>query len=163
MTSNITKRRNEVGTGNCEGTINGTEPFNARLVELSEQVFPPPHGTAHVMFARERGPAQTFATKELTLSFTKGLPSSTYSLAPDSHEVRITFADNSDPENPVIYTQRSGTAVLVYEAPARVLFGNLENVILENRDDDKQKEITLQIRFNAKGAISVSSKPRLVA
>ena len=153
MSSKNVKRRNVIGSGNCVGTINGTEPFVAGLVELSEETFPLPHGQAYVMFARQRSPTPTFTTKELSLSFTKGLPNNTYDLAPDSHEVRVTFADNSDPAKPVIFTQCSGQAVLVYDAPAGVLSGDLIKLVLENRDDDVLTEIELDIRFQAKGDI----------
>ena len=102
------KLRQAVGAGNCEGKINDTEVFSAGLVELSERTFPLPHGEAYVMFARQREPRPEYTTKELTLSFTKGLQNGSYDLKPDTHQVRLTFADNSDPAKPVTYTQRSG-------------------------------------------------------
>lgn len=163
MIAKILNRRNEVGAGQCVGTIDETEPFSAGLVELSEQTFPPPHGEAYVMFARQRKPDPDYTTKEITLSFTKGLPNDTYSLSADSHEIRVTFADNSDPANPVIYTQRSGTAVIVFDPNAGTLFGRLEKVILENRDDDVARELKLDATFQAKGDIVTLRTNRSVA
>lgn len=153
MIAKILSRRNEIGSGQCVGTINEIEEFNASLVELSEQTFPPPHGQAHVMFARQREAPPDYTTKEITLSFTKGLASGNYTLTPNSHEVRLTFADNSDPDAPVIYTQRSGTADIDFDPDAGILFGTLNKVVLENRDDDVEKEITLDVTFQAKGDI----------
>ncbi len=164
MRSKIVKLRNMIGVGSCAGTIDSRVPFRAGLVELSEQNFPPPHGTAHVMFARQRGPAPDFRTKELMLSFTKGLENKSYELKPDSHEVRVTFADNSDPANPIVYTQRAGEAVLLYESDAAVFSGKLLTVIMENEDNDVGKTITLDIIFEVKGDIvTLNFSPRCAA
>lgn len=151
MTNKILKRRNAIGTGECVGTINAVEEFNASLVELYEQTFPLPHGEAYVMFARKRN--SNFTTKEITLSFTKGLANDRYELTPQSHEVRLTFLDTSDPDNPLTYTQRSGAAIIAYDPVSATLSGNLDNVVLENRDDDILKELILEIKFSAKGDI----------
>jgi hypothetical protein len=151
MINKILKRRNAIGTGECVGTINVVEQFKASLVELSEQTFPLPHGEAYVMFARQR--KTDFTTKEITLSFSKNLPNDSYELTPTSHEVRLTFVDNSDPAKPVTYTQRSGAAIIAYDPDSATLSGNLNNVVVENRDDDEEKELTLDVRFSAKGDI----------
>lgn len=151
MLSNIRKRRNAIGAGMCKGTINTVEPFDAGLVELYEQNFLPPHGQAYVMFARHRNTDCT--TKEITLSFTKNLPNDSYNLTPTSHEVRLTFLDSSDPEKPVTYTQRSGTAIIAYDPASATLSGNLNNVVVENVDDDELKQLTLEIAFSAKGDV----------
>ena len=154
------KLRQAVGAGNCEGKINDTEVFSAGLVELSERTFPLPHGEAYVMFARQREPRPEYTTKELTLSFTKGLQNGSYDLKPDTHQVRLTFADNSDPAKPVIYTQRSGTAELEYNDVSGIFSGILTKVIVENHDDDVPKQLTLDVTFAAKGAIATFQQPQ---
>jgi hypothetical protein len=151
MINKILKRRNAIGTGECVGTINAVEQFNASLVELFEQTFPLPHGEAYVMFARQRNP--NFTTKEITLSFSKGLAEDTYELTPTSHEVRLTFLDNNDSEKPLTYTQSSGAVKISYDPESATLSGSLNNVVVVNRDDDELKELTLEIRFSVKGDI----------
>ncbi|MBN3865446.1 hypothetical protein HCU66_24900 [Pseudomonas frederiksbergensis] len=159
----ITQRfRQAVNAGTCIGKINTTEPFNAGLVELSERSFPPPHGEAYFMFARQRDSVD-YTTKELTLSFSKGLANDTYDLTPHSHDIRLTFADNSDPTKPVIYTQREGTAELKYDDSTGVFSGALKGVIVENRDDDVDKELTIEVDFSAKGSIAMSRRARTLA
>lgn len=151
------RKRQAVNAGTCTGMINNAEAFNAGLVELSERLFPLPHGEAYVMFARQRDSEPDYTTKELTLSFSKGLANDTYDLVPNSHRVRLTFADNSDPAKPVIYTQREGTAELEYDDSTGIFSGDLKSVIVENRDDDVLKELTMDVVFSAKGNITMSS------
>ncbi|TBN38915.1 RHS repeat protein [Pseudomonas sp. BGI-2] len=147
------KLRNAVGAGNCKGTINDTEVFDASLVELSEHTFPPPHGEAHMLFARHRKPDPEYTTKELTLSLSKGLENTSYDLNPESHQVRLTFVDNSNPEKAVVYTQISGTAELEYDDVSGIFSGTLKKAVVVNRDDDDLKQLTLDVDFSAKGAI----------
>lgn len=154
------KRRQAVGAGNCTGTINGREPFSAGLVELSEHSFPLPHGEAYVMFARQREAQPEYTTKELILSFSKGLDNKSYELKPDAHQVRLTFADNSVPAKPVIYTQLSGTADLELDETSGVFSGTLRKVVVENHDDDISKQLTLDVIFSAKGAFAIFQQPR---
>ncbi|MHC8293930.1 hypothetical protein [Pseudomonas sp. LB3P58] len=154
------KRRQAVGAGSCAGTINGREPYSAGLVELSESTFPLPHGEAYVMFARQREPQPEYTTKEIILSFTKGLENKSYELKPDSHQVRLTFADSSDPAKPIIYTQLSGTADLELDETSGIFSGTLRKVIVENQDDDIPKQLTLDVIFSAKGAFATFHQPR---
>jgi len=154
------KLRQSVGAGNCAGTIDGREPFSAGLVELSERTFPLPHGEAYVMFARQREPHPEYTTKELTLSFSKGLENKSYELKPDSHQVRLTFADNSDPAKPIIYTQLTGTADLELDETSGIFSGKLIKVVVENQDDDVSKQLTIDVIFSAKGAIAMFHQPR---
>lgn len=154
MNMSIQKRRQAVGAGNCVGTINDTVPFNAGLVELSERTFPLPHGDAYYMFARQRDALPEYTTKELTLSFSKGLENGSYTLTPTTHQVRLTFADGSVPDKPIIYTQISGTAELEYDPVSGVFSGTLKKVVVENLDDDVISQLTLDVSFAAKGAIS---------
>ena len=112
------------------------------------------------MFARQREPHPEYTTKELILSFSKGLENTSYELTPDSSQVRLTFADNSDPEKPVIYTQSSGTAELEYDDTAGIFSGTLKKAVVENRDDDELKQLTLDVTFSAKGAIATFHQPR---
>lgn len=154
------KRRQALGAGSCSGTIDGRERYSAGLVELSERTFPLPHGEAYVMFARQREPDPEYTTKELTLSFSKGLENKSYELNSDSHQVRLTFADNSTPDKPVIYTQISGTADLELDETSGIFSGKLIKVIVENQDDDVSKQLTLDVIFSAKGAIAMFHQPR---
>ncbi|MHC8372143.1 hypothetical protein ACYZT2_15335 [Pseudomonas sp. MDT1-85] len=153
------KLRQKVGAGSCIGTIDDTEEFSAGLVELSERTFPLPHGAAYVLFARQREPKPEYTTKELILSFSKGLESGSYELTPDSHHARLTFTDNSDPQKPVIYTQDSGTAELAYDDASGIFSGTLTTVVVVNRDDDVLKQLTLDVVFSAKGNIAASRHP----
>lgn len=154
------KLRQAVGAGSCAGTINGRERYSAGLVELSERTFPLPHGEAYVMFARQRESQPEYTTKELILSFSKGLENKSYELTPDSHQVRLTFADNSDPAKPIIYTQFSGTADLELDETTGIFSGKLIKVIVENQDDDVSKQLTLDVIFSAKGAFATFHQPR---
>ena len=153
------KRRNAVGAGNCVGTINDTVPFSAGLVELTERTFPLPHGEAYYMFARQREPDPENTTKELILSFSKGLENKSYDLMPDSYHVRLTFADNGDPQKPVIYTQSSGTAELEYNTETGILSGTLRKAVVKNLDDDVLKELTLDVTFSVKGVLATRRHP----
>lgn len=159
------KFRQSVKAGTCVGTINSSEVFNAGLVELEEKVFPPEHKEAYVMFARQRSGAPNYTTKEITLSFSKGLSDDTYDLTSQTHTVRLTFADNSDPAKPVIYTQVGGKAELQYDADNGVFSGKLISAVVENHDDDIAKTLTIDVVFSAKknSAISSRSRARAVA
>lgn len=141
------KFRPSVNVGTCIGTINTTEAYNAGLVEFEEKVFPPLHNAAYVMFARQRSGEPNFTTKEITLSFSKGLSNGTYDLTPQAHTVRLTFADNSDPANPVIYTQSGGTAEWQYNAVTEVFSGTLKSAVVENHDNDEPKALTIDVTF----------------
>jgi len=144
----ITNRtKQETFTGTCTGTINGAA-FNAGLVELSERTYPLPHGEAHVMFARDRAPAPDYTTKEITLSFTKGLEAGRYELTRDSSQVRLTYLDNSDPEKPMIYTQEVGDAHLEYDDASGVFSGRV-SALVENRDDDTPRTRQITVEFEA--------------
>ncbi|MHC8391989.1 hypothetical protein ACYZTM_29205 [Pseudomonas sp. MDT2-39-1] len=126
------------------------------MTVYTKLITPSPHGAAHVMLARQRGPAPSYITKELNLSFTQGLNDGSYVITPQSHEVRLSFVDYSDQASPVIYTQVSGTADLAYDDATGVLSGTLTNVVVENDDDDDdKKKLTIDVTFVAKsnGAI----------
>jgi len=152
---NIVKQA--VSAGSCTGTVGNGVAFNASMVELTSKTFPLPHGEAHVMFARHRAPEPDFTTREINLSFTKELPADTYELTPESNEIRLSFADHSNPLKPVIYTQVSGTADLEFDDIAHVFKGTLKNVIVENNDDDNKKTLTINVEFIAKTNFSHSS------
>ncbi|MGF6317285.1 hypothetical protein [Pseudomonas frederiksbergensis] len=151
--------RQTVKANSCVGTI-GSEIFDAGLIELSERSFPPPHGEAYVLFARQRAPQPPYTTKELTLSFSKGFTEDPYDLTPSTPTVRLTFADNSDPTKTLVYTQREGQALLKHDDSTGVFTADLTEVIVENRDDDILKELTLEVHFSAKGSIVMSRRSR---
>lgn len=160
------KFRQSVNANTCIGTINTTEEFNAGLVELKEEVFPPEHNAAYVMFARQRSGEPNYTTKEITLSFSKeGLINGTYELTPLAHNVRLTYADNSNPAKPVIYTQSGGTAVWEYNAVTGVFYGTLKGAVVENHDDDEPKALTIDVKFSVRknSALSSSLRARAVA
>lgn len=141
---------NIIRSGTCSGTIGNGVTFNAHLVELRSQTFPPPHGESHIMFARERAPSPGFTTKEVYVSARKDLANGTYAVSPDSSEVRVTFVDNSVSAEPVIYMQRSGTIAIEFDNTTGIFSGVLKDVLLENHDDDDDKTLTLDLQFNAK-------------
>lgn len=153
------KIKRAVKAGTCSGTIN-SDAFDAGLVELEEKVFPPQHNKAYVMFARQRSGAPDYTTKEITLSFSTGLDDGTYDLTPQAHTVRLTFADNSDPAKPVIYTQSEGKAELQYDADNGVFSGTLKSAVVENHDDDIAKILTIDVEFSAKKNSATSSRSR---
>ncbi|PWK45800.1 hypothetical protein C7534_101399 [Pseudomonas sp. OV226] len=138
--------KQSVAAGSCIGTIGSGVPFNAGLVELSEGTFPLPHGEAHVMFARQRAPSPDYSTKEIKLSFSKGLAAGRYNLTRGASEARITYLDNTNPDNPVIYTQNAGTAQLEYE---NGVFSGEVSVLVENNDDDQPRTLNILITFSA--------------
>ncbi|WP_283184184.1 hypothetical protein [Pseudomonas svalbardensis] len=144
-------------SGSCSGTIGGGITFNAHLVELTSQTFPPPHGESHVMFARQRAPGPDFTTKEVYVSARKDLADGPYTVSPDSSEVRVTFVDNSVSAEPVIYMQHSGTIHIKFDNSG-VFSGELKDVLLENHDNDDDKTLTLNLEFNAKSDISSTRK-----
>ncbi|WP_223484222.1 hypothetical protein [Pseudomonas sp. A-RE-19] len=154
------KIKQAVKTGTCSGTINSAETFNAGLVELEEKVFPPQHNEAYVMFARQRAGEPDYTTKEITLSFSKGQSNGSYDLTPAAYIVRLTFADNSDPAKPVIYTQSGGKAELEYDAANDVFSGKLISAVVENHDDDVAKTLTIDVEFLAKKNNATSSRSR---
>lgn len=145
-------------SGSCSGTIGDGITFNAQLVELKSETFPPPHGESHVMFARQRAPSPDFTTKEVYVSVRKDLADGTYTVSPDSSEVRVTFVDNSVLPEPVIYMQRSGTIHIKFENTTGVFSGALTDVVLENHDGDDDKTLTLNLQFNAKSDTSSARK-----
>jgi len=145
--------------GTCTGTIDVTTPFNARLVELSDATYPPPHGEAHFMLATQRAPAPDYTTKEFVLSLSKASGNGRYGLAPDFYAVRILFIDNSDPQNPIVYTQYSGVADVNYDAQKREFRGEVSAVV-ENTDEPTRKTLHLRINFHAIAIIPVRRIPR---
>lgn len=146
--------------GTCVGTINTSDVYEAGLVELYERTYPPLHNDAYVMFARQRTTTPPHTTKEITLSFSKEQPNGTYDAASNSHIVRITFADYSVPDKPVIYTQNGGTAELKYDVTTGVFSGTLTSVVVENHDDDVDKTLTLDMTFSANKNTAMSSRSR---
>ncbi|WP_438298723.1 hypothetical protein [Pseudomonas sp. NMS19W] len=137
-----------VKAGTCKGTINGTESFEAGLVVLSEAHYPPPLGEAHVMQATQRGTAPEYETKELKVSFTKGLADGKYGLFPDSPTVQVLFVDSSTPDKPVTYTNNNGIAELAFDAD-KSIFSGIINATLENRDEDTTRTVNLRVDFEA--------------
>ncbi|UVK85975.1 hypothetical protein LOY52_13805 [Pseudomonas sp. B21-051] len=137
-----------VMAGTCKGTINGTEDFEAGLVVLSEAHYPPPLGVAHVMQATQRGAAPKYETKELKVSFTKGLADGKYGLLPDSTSVRVLFVDSSTPDKPVAYTNSIGIAELAFDADNSIFSGTI-SATLENRDEDTIRNVNLRVDFKA--------------
>jgi len=134
--------------GTCTGTINSTEPFEAGLVMLSDAVYPPPHGEAHVMLATQRAASPDYTTKELNISFSKGFDDGSYGLFPDFYTVRVLFVDNSAPTKPLIYEQYQGIANVKYDAQTSTFSGQI-SATLENRDEDTRKTIYLKVDFVA--------------
>ncbi|ALI09543.1 MULTISPECIES: hypothetical protein [Pseudomonas] len=150
--------RNTQKFGTCTGTIN-SETFNAGLVELTYKTFPPEHGEARVLFARQRGPAPGYITKEINLSFSRRLPNAVYSLSPDSDAVRLNFVDNSDPSKPILYTQVSGDADLAFNLITETFLGTLTNAVVEYEDENEEKTtLTINLTFNAKVDRSLALK-----
>lgn len=144
--------KNILNTNSCTGTVD-SEVFSAGLVELTIETYPPEHGEAYVLFARQRAPAPDYTTKEINLSFSRRLPNDTYVLKPDSTAVRFNYVDNSDPENPFFYTQLSGTADLAFDEDTNVFSGTLTNAVVEHEDEKGDKtRLTLNIQFHAKSA-----------
>jgi hypothetical protein len=152
------KSKQETAAGTCTGDLGDNQPFIAGLVDLSVKTFLPPHGVAHVMFARQRAQAPDYTTKELTLSFTKGQPNGPYPVTKESSTVRLTFADNSDPDNPVIYNQKQGTAELMFDAQSGVFSGTLTDVVVENVVNDTVKTLTINVTFSARENASVKKR-----
>ncbi|WLG82363.1 hypothetical protein PSH97_14525 [Pseudomonas cucumis] len=134
--------------GKCTGTINATEIFDARLVELSDAIYPPPHGEAHVMLATQRAPAPDYTTKELKISFSKGFEDGSYGLYPDDSTVRVLFIDRSTPAKPVVYTQYQGIARVQYDSLSGTFSGEI-SAVLENLDEDDRKAVNLKVEFEA--------------
>lgn len=160
--STVNKRLKEsVLAGTCEGTVGLSLPFNARLVELSEQTFPLPHGQAHVMFARHRMPAPDYTTREISLSFTQGLPDGSYDLTKEAYQARLIYADYSNPDQPVIYTQNTGVAHLNYDSERRVFSGRV-SALVENNDNDNPKTLNISVTFSANRIIETSRRHRLI-
>ncbi|WP_219097361.1 hypothetical protein [Pseudomonas sp. UMAB-40] len=149
-------------SGSCSGTIGEGITFNAHLVELKSQTFPPPHGESHVMFARQRAPGPEFTTKEVKVSARKDLANGTYTVSPDSTEVRVTFVDNTVSTEPVFYLPLSGTIDIKFDNITGVFSGKLKDVLLENQDDDEDKTLTLNLEFDAKSDISSARKNKSV-
>ncbi|WP_411960931.1 hypothetical protein ACK3BE_14220 [Pseudomonas mandelii] len=145
-------------SGSCNGTIGDGIAFNAQLVELRSETFPPPHGESHVMFARQRAPRPESTTKEVYVSARKDLVEGSYTVSPDSSEVRVTFVDNTESTGPVFYMQQSGTIDIKYDNITGVFSGELKDVLLENQDDDEDKTLTLNLEFNSKSDISSARK-----
>jgi hypothetical protein len=134
--------------GKCHGLVNGTETFDAGLVEMFDAIYPPPHGEAHVMLATQRKPAPDYTTKELKISFSKGKPDATYGLYPDAYTVRVLFVDNSSPEKPVVYSQYQGQARVAFDAQSHTFSGQI-SVTLENMDEDTRRTIDVKVDFEA--------------
>lgn len=134
--------------GSCTGTINVTEPYKASMVILSEATYPPPHGEAHVMQATQRGAAPDYKTKEVTVSFTKGLANDRYALLPGSPSVQVIFVDSSTPGTPISYTNNNGIAELAFDAD-KSIFSGIINATLENRDEDTIRTVNLYVNFEA--------------
>jgi len=134
--------------GTCIGMIDGKEPFDAGMVQLSEATYPPPHGEAYVMLARQRGPAPAYTTKELIISFSKDQKDGTYGLFPDFHTVRVLFIDSSVPAKPVVYEQFQGVARVAYDLATSTFSGEV-SVLLENLDEDSRRTVDLRVEFEA--------------
>lgn len=149
-------------SGSCSGTIGEGITFNAHLVELKSETFPPPHGESHVMFARQRAPSPDFTTKEVYVSVRKDLADGPYTVSPDSSEVRVSFVDNSVSPEPVIYMQLSGTIDIKFDKTTGVFSGELKDVLLENHDGDDDKTLTLNLQFNAKSDTSSTRKNKSI-
>lgn len=160
MKMNTPATRQAVMAGTCVGTINTSDVYEAGLVTLYEYTYPPLHNAAYVMLARQRTTPPPHTTKEIMLSFSKTQPNGTYDVTPDTHIVRITFADFSDPVKPVIYTQRGGKAELAYDVTTGVFSGKLTSVVVENHDDDVPKTLTLDMTFSAYKNTAMPSRSR---
>ncbi|UZE09243.1 hypothetical protein [Pseudomonas sp. B21-053] len=145
--------------GTCKGIINGTNTFEAGMVELSEASYPPPHGQAYVMLATERAPAPSFTTKELKVSFSKGSPDGEYGLFPDLYTVRVLFIDRSAPQTPVVYTQYQGIARVKYDSASSTFSGEI-SATLENLDEDTRKIVDVRVNFEAHPYVPVRRNPR---
>jgi hypothetical protein len=133
-------------SGTCTGTVGGVS-FTAGMVELTTETYPVPVGEAHVMFARQREPGG--ATKEINLAFSKGASGDLHFLEPGSLEVRLSFVDRTDPNNPVIYTQAGGQIALRFNETTGTLTGNTTNAVVENEDDNDVRKLDLKFIFNA--------------
>ncbi|MFW6749758.1 hypothetical protein ACKUG4_03605 [Pseudomonas glycinae] len=138
--------------GNCSGTVGVDKPFNAQLVELTSKVFPPPFGSALVMFARHREPHPSYKTKEIYISFGRSLANDEYIVTPESNQVRITFVDNTVSTEPLIYSQKSGVATLAFDSEESIFSGELTNVVLLNQDEE-DVELLVNLKFSARGDV----------
>jgi hypothetical protein len=145
--------------GNCKGTINASEKFDAGLVELFDAIYPPPHSEAYVMLATQRAPGPDYTTKELKISFSKGFPDSNYGLYPDFHTVRVLFIDSSVPTKPVVYTQAQGIARVKYDTSTSTFSGEI-SVLLENLDEDTRKTLDVKVDFEAHQHVPARRNPR---
>jgi hypothetical protein len=145
--------------GKCQGFVNGTEAFDAGLVELLDAIYPPPHGEAHVMLATQRAPAPDYTTKELKISFSKDKPDGTYGLFAEAYTVRVLYVDNSLPTKPVVYTQYQGQARVAYDTQSHIFSGEI-SVTLENRDEDTRKTVDVKVKFEAYQHVTVRRIPR---
>lgn len=148
--------------GMCQGTINGTETFNASLVELSEVDFPnhpPPHGKAHVMLATQMAPGPDYTTKEVRVSFSMDMDDAEYGLGEDSYPVGVLFIDRSDPAVAVVYKQIRGIARLAYDASSATLSGTL-CADVENNDENNPSTLTLKMDFIASARSRTRRNPR---
>lgn len=137
--------------GLCQGVINGTEPFSASLVELSEAdypTYPSPHERAHVMLATQIAPGPDYTYKELLLSFTKDFENGRYKLDETPYPVGMIFIDRSTPTEPVVYTPVQGVVGLEYDPEHSTFSGEL-SAELENRDEDPIRTLNLRVIFHA--------------
>lgn len=142
MNTTARKITQETSYGSCTGMID-QEAFEATYVELVDGSYPPPHGEANVMLAIQRAP--DYSTKELKISFSKGLPSGSYPVGPDHHQVRILYIDSSNPEEPTIHSGISGEVNINYDEETGVLDGEL-NVEVEDADE---RSFTVTAIFSA--------------
>jgi hypothetical protein len=145
--------------GTCKGMIDGKEPFDAGMVELSEATYPLPHGEAYVMLATQRDSAPDYTTKELKISFSKGHKDGSYGLYPDFYTVRVLFIDSAVPTKPVVYDQFQGIARVAYD-PSTLTFSGEISVLLENLDEDTRKTVDLKVEFEAHPVVRARRVPR---
>lgn len=152
---NSIKSSKKQTAGSCNGTIDNVT-FNASLVELTSETFPPEHGEAHVMLAWHRNLDNSL--RHITLSFQKLLAAGSYELKPDSDEVRLNLAERSTAST-VLYSQISGTADLAFDAITGIFSGTLKDAVVEHEEEDGgKKTLTINIEFSAKSNVALAGQ-----